>query len=118
MADAMVSCKLRAAANASLELLQGYDIEGKIRQLEGWMRTALSPCQALGSVKEVRCFGGIGVVELHEPVNQHLIQPKFVELGVWVRPFGKLIYLMPPYIIEQQQIDALGKAIYQIASEL
>ena len=107
-----------AAANASLELLQGYDIEGKIEQLEGWMRTALSPCQALDSVKEVRCFGGIGVVELHEPVNQHLIQPKFVELGVWVRPFGKLIYLMPPYIIEQQQIDTLGKAIYQIASEL
>ena len=107
-----------AAANASLELLQEYNIAEKIGQLEGWMQQALAPCQQLASVKDVRCFGGIGVVELHEPVNQHVIQPKFVELGVWVRPFGKLIYLMPPYVIEQQQIAALAKAIYQVASEL
>ncbi|WP_460752823.1 adenosylmethionine--8-amino-7-oxononanoate transaminase [Marinomonas epiphytica] len=107
-----------AAANASLDLLEQWDITQHIGQLQNWMQQALAPCAELKSVKEVRCLGAIGVVELHEAVNQHEIQPKFVEQGVWVRPFGKLIYLMPPYIIKQEQIDSLGQAIYQVAREL
>lgn len=106
-----------AAANASLALLDGYDIPEKITQLETWMKNALMPCQQLEQVKDVRCLGGIGVVELKKPVNLKTIQPKFVDLGVWVRPFGKLIYLMPPYVISQEQIQTLGKAIYQVVSE-
>lgn len=106
-----------AAANASLSLLSEYDIPEKITQLERWMKDALIPCTQLEQVKEIRCLGGIGVVELKNAVNLHDIQPKFVELGVWVRPFGKLIYLMPPYIISQAQIQTLANAIYHIISE-
>lgn len=106
-----------AAANASLSLLMEYNLVEKIAQLEHWMETALKPCETLKQVKEVRCFGGIGVVELLKPVKLHEIQPKFVELGVWIRPFGKLIYLMPPYVINEEQIQALAKAIYQVVSE-
>jgi adenosylmethionine-8-amino-7-oxononanoate aminotransferase len=106
-----------AAANASLSLLGEYDIPEKITQLERWMKDALLPCTQLEQVKEIRCLGGIGVVELKNAVNLHDIQPKFVELGVWVRPFGKLIYLMPPYIISQAQIQTLANAIYHIISE-
>lgn len=106
-----------AAANASLSLLMEYNLVEKIAQLEHWMEIALKPCETLKQVKEVRCFGGIGVVELLKPVKLHEIQPKFVELGVWIRPFGKLIYLMPPYVINEEQIQALAKAIYQVVSE-
>lgn len=106
-----------AAANASLSLLASYDIEARIGQIERWMTEALAPCASLAQVADVRCFGAIGVVELKSAVDQHQIQPKFVERGVWVRPFGKLIYLMPPYIITQSQIQTLGNAIYEIASE-
>lgn len=106
-----------ASANASLTLLNSYDIPKKISQLERWMKEALAPCESLEQVVEVRCLGGIGVVELKHSVDLQDIQPKFVNLGVWVRPFGKLIYLMPPYIISQKQIHALGQAIYQVISE-
>ncbi|MDE8603768.1 adenosylmethionine--8-amino-7-oxononanoate transaminase [Marinomonas sp. RSW2] len=106
-----------AAANASLLLLSEYNIPEKITQLETWMREALAPCTHLKQVKGVRCLGGIGVVELNNAVNLHEIQPKFVELGVWVRPFGKLIYLMPPYVISKEQIQTLGSAIYHVISE-
>ena len=107
-----------SAANASLSLLSEYNIPEKISQLENWMKASLIKCEELVQVKEVRCLGGIGVVELHNSVNLHDIQPKFVELGVWVRPFGKLIYLMPPYVISKEQIHKLGNAIYQVASTL
>ncbi|MCB5161951.1 adenosylmethionine--8-amino-7-oxononanoate transaminase [Marinomonas algarum] len=106
-----------AAANASLALLDSYDIPQKITQLESWMKNALAPCESLEQVKEVRCLGGIGVVELKKPVTLQDVQPKFVKLGVWVRPFGKLIYLMPPFIISQEQIQTLADAIYQVVSE-
>lgn len=106
-----------SAANASLSILSEYNIPEKISQLETWMKKALEPCEQLEQVQEVRCLGGIGVVELKNAVNLHEIQPKFVELGVWVRPFGKLIYLMPPYVISQQQVQALAKAIYRVVSE-
>ncbi|NLQ16521.1 adenosylmethionine--8-amino-7-oxononanoate transaminase [Marinomonas sp. M1K-6] len=106
-----------SAANASLSLLSEYDIAEKITQLERWMQDALTPCEQLEQVKEVRCLGGIGVVELKKAVNLSEIQPKFVELGVWVRPFGKLIYLMPPYVMSEKQIQTLGQAIHQVISE-
>lgn len=107
-----------SAANASLTLLSQYEIPKKISQLENWMKETLAQCEALEQVQDVRCLGGIGVVELKNAVNLHQIQPKFVELGVWVRPFGKLIYLMPPYVISKDQIQKLGNAIYKVASKL
>ncbi len=103
-----------SAANASLDLVASYDIENKVGALQSWLEEALKPCESLDAVASIRCLGAIGVVELHQPVNLHEIQPMFVEQGVWIRPFGKLIYLMPPYVITKAQIEQLGHAIYQV----
>lgn len=103
-----------SAANASLDLVASYDIENKVGTLQRWLEEALKPCESLDAVASIRCLGAIGVVELHQPVNLHEIQPMFVEQGVWIRPFGKLIYLMPPYVITKPQIEQLGHAIYQV----
>jgi len=72
----------------------------------------------LQSVKDVRVLGAIGVVELHQPVDMKTIQPMFVDACVWVRPFGKLVYLMPPYIIKDAELGTLTAAVYQVLSSL
>ncbi|TBR43229.1 adenosylmethionine--8-amino-7-oxononanoate transaminase [Marinomonas agarivorans] len=107
-----------AAANASLELLGSYTLDKLISTLAQNLIDALSPCRALSSVYDVRCFGAIGVVELHEPVNLKTIQPLFVDEGVWIRPFGKLIYLMPPYIASQDDLNKLGNAIFKVIKKI
>jgi adenosylmethionine-8-amino-7-oxononanoate aminotransferase len=70
----------------------------------------------MAHVKEVRVLGAIGVVELNEPVEMRRIQPLFVEAGVWVRPFGRLVYLMPPYIIEDGDLASLTSATVRVVA--
>ncbi|RDL43674.1 adenosylmethionine--8-amino-7-oxononanoate transaminase [Marinomonas piezotolerans] len=106
-----------SAANASLDLISEYDLEPKIQQIQQWLENALSICENLDMVDNVRCLGAIGVVELKSSVNLHEIQPLFVDQGVWIRPFGKLIYLMPPYVISQAEIHRLGSAIYHVIQQ-
>jgi len=67
-----------------------------------------------------RCLvaGAIGVVELEERVDMSVVQPAFVEEGVWVRPFGRLVYLMPPFIIEQDDVEALTAAVCRVVDRL
>ncbi len=103
-----------AVANASIELLLSTDWQEKIRQIESWLNEGLTVCRDLDSVREVRVLGAIGVVELKEAVDMKQIQPAFVEAGVWVRPFGKLVYLMPPYIIDEVQLKTITSAIYKV----
>nr|WP_330221504.1 aminotransferase class III-fold pyridoxal phosphate-dependent enzyme [Marinomonas sp. 15G1-11] len=107
-----------SAANASLSLLATYDLENRIKHIEGKLAESLDRCKSQKHVVDVRCFGAIGVVELDQPINQHQIQPLFVEEGVWIRPFGKLIYLMPPYIIDDNDIETLANAIYNVIKTL
>ncbi|WP_191600715.1 adenosylmethionine--8-amino-7-oxononanoate transaminase [Marinomonas algicola] len=107
-----------SAANASLSLLSSYDLTSRIQTIESKLTESLKRCRSLANVADVRCLGAIGVVELTSPVNQQQIQPLFVEQGVWVRPFGKLIYLMPPYIISNEDLETLGNAIYNVTKSL
>jgi adenosylmethionine-8-amino-7-oxononanoate aminotransferase len=104
------------AANASIKLLLESPWQQSIANIERGLITGLEPCRELESVKDVRVLGAIGVVELHQPVDMKTIQPMFVDAGVWVRPFGKLVYLMPPYIINNSDLDTLTAAVYQVLS--
>jgi adenosylmethionine-8-amino-7-oxononanoate aminotransferase len=63
-------------------------------------------------------LGAIGVVELHEPANVAQLQPQFVDLGIWVRPFGKFVYLMPPFIINEQELRLLTAGIKTVLSNM
>ena len=107
-----------AVANASIDLLLASDWHEKVLQIEGWLRQGLADCEQLDCVREVRVLGAIGVVELNKPVDMHKIQPAFVDEGVWIRPFGKLVYLMPPYIIEEPQLNILTNAIYNVLANM
>lgn len=107
-----------AIASASLDLLSQMEWQDKISEIETLLKVGLAPAGELPAVKEVRVLGAIGVIELNQPVNQSELQPKFVEQGVWVRPFGSVVYLMPPYIIEAEQLQQLCAACLSVVSEL
>jgi adenosylmethionine---8-amino-7-oxononanoate aminotransferase len=107
-----------AVALENLTLLESYDWRSTIRAIETQLKAELEPCRSLAAVKDVRVLGAIGVVELHEPVDMATIQPRFVEAGVWLRPFGRLIYTMPPYIIQRSELQAITSAICQIVATM
>ncbi len=100
-----------AVANASLSLLEQGHWVNQVAQIETQLKTELLPLKQAKSVKDVRVLGAIGVVEMVEPVNMAKLQKYFVDEGVWIRPFGKLIYIMPPYIISPEKLTKLTKTI-------
>ncbi len=103
-----------AVANASIELLLESDWQANVQRIERGLRAGLAPCIDLPSVADVRVLGAIGVVELREPVDMQAIQPAFVEAGVWVRPFGRLVYLMPPFVIGDDDLARLCAAVVAV----
>ena len=100
-----------AVAAASIDLLLESDWEGIIRSIEAVLRKTLAPASAFPGVADVRVLGAIGVIETKTAVNVAVMQRHFVGSGVWVRPFGKLVYLMPPYIIEEEDLHTLCNAV-------
>ena len=105
-----------SAALTSIRLLLDSNWQENINRIQQSLEEGLAPCRQLAQVNDVRILGGIGVVELKVPVDMKTIVPQFVEAGVWLRPFGKLIYVMPPYIICREDLDKLSKAIVTIVS--
>lgn len=106
-----------AAANASIELLLAGDWRGRVARIAAALTAGLAPCRGLPGVADLRVLGAIGVVEMARPVPMRLVQRRFVELGVWIRPFGRLIYLMPPLVIGGDELAALCRAVVQVVRE-
>lgn len=100
-----------AAANASLSLLMTGDWFAQVQQIEQGLRRGLQPCLELESVSDVRVLGAIGVVEMKSDVNVAEIQKQFIKYGLWIRPFGKLVYVMPQYVISEQDLTHLTSGI-------
>ncbi|HAS8196267.1 TPA: adenosylmethionine--8-amino-7-oxononanoate transaminase [Vibrio vulnificus] len=100
-----------AVATASLELIEQGQWQQQTKQIESLFSELLPKLEEYDLVKNTRWLGAIGVVETHRPVNMETVQALFVEQGVWIRPFGKLIYMMPPFISEPAHIEQLVNAI-------
>ena len=106
-----------AVALANIKLLLSSDWQMNISTIEESLTQGLAPCASLNKVRDVRVLGAIGVVELKDEVNMPMLQRAFVEAGVWIRPFGKLVYVMPPYIIKKHQIETLTNVIFNVLSD-
>jgi len=107
-----------AVANASIDLLLASPWQSRVQAIERQLQQQLEPCRQLPLVADIRVKGAIGVIELTAAVDMSWIQPRLVELGVWIRPFGKLLYVMPPYIISSDQLTQLTVAMLQVVSEM
>ncbi|WPD00134.1 adenosylmethionine--8-amino-7-oxononanoate transaminase [Proteus terrae] len=105
-----------AVADASLSLLAKGDWINQVAEIEKQLKRELLPLKQAKSVKDVRVLGAIGVVEMNEPVNMAKLQKIFVDEGVWIRPFGKLIYIMPPFIIPLANLTKLTQAIEKVVN--
>ena len=106
------------AALTSLEILLASPWQAEISRIEQQLISGLEPCRLMAGVVDVRVLGAIGVVELNKPVDMAVVQAQFVDAGVWIRPFGKLIYLMPPFIIENKDLEKLTASIVTVVSSL
>jgi adenosylmethionine-8-amino-7-oxononanoate aminotransferase len=106
-----------AIANASIDLLLADDWQANIARIERGLTLGLAPCRGAQGVADVRILGAIGVVEMDAPVPMRAIQRALVERGVWVRPFGRLVYLMPPYIISDAELGQLCAAVSEVVTE-
>tara|TARA_R110001592_G_scaffold252395_2_gene515118 strand:+ start:15779 stop:17068 length:1290 start_codon:yes stop_codon:yes gene_type:complete len=106
-----------SAALASTQLLLASPWQENISRIEQKLKTNLAVCRTLESVADVRVLGAIGVVELKHAVDMSVIQQCFVDQGVWIRPFGKLVYVMPPFIMTDVELDKLCGAIYTVIKD-
>jgi adenosylmethionine-8-amino-7-oxononanoate aminotransferase len=103
-----------AAANASLDLFEREDRLGQVQAIEAALIDGLASCRDLTGVVDVRAKGAIGVVEFDRPIDTAGLSRAFVEAGVWVRPFGNIVYLMPPFVIGEADLATLTGAVVSV----
>ena len=96
-----------AVALKSTQLLLSQDWQARVQQIEQVLKDHLQPLNALPQVADIRVLGAIGVVELQQPVDLASFQAECVRRGVWIRPFGRLVYVMPPFVISAEQLKTL-----------
>ncbi|HVW30688.1 MAG TPA: adenosylmethionine--8-amino-7-oxononanoate transaminase [Polyangiaceae bacterium] len=106
-----------AVALASIDLLLASPWRERVARIEAQLERELSPCRDLPGVADVRVLGAIGVVELRRAVDMRAVVPAFVERGAWVRPFGKLVYTMPPFVIDEADLKVVTRAIFEVVRE-
>ena len=106
-----------SVATASLELLEKGEWQNNVSRIEQALKNGLQEGSAITGVAEVRCLGAIGVIEMEQPVDTGAIQKLFIKRGLWLRPFGKLIYIMPPYIMDNDDLRALTSGMLSAIKE-
>lgn len=107
-----------ATALASIKLLLSQPWQRTVRRLSEELATGLAPARELPGVADVRTLGAIGVIELRDAVDMRVVQPMFVERGVWVRPFGRLVYVMPPFVMGSADVAALTAAMVDVVARI
>ena len=103
-------------ACASIKLLLESGWRQQVERVAQLLEQGLAPCRELAQVADVRVLGAIGVVEMKAPVAMREMQAAFVERGVWVRPFGRLVYVMPPYCITAEDLNTLTAAMVEVVA--
>ena len=107
-----------AVAVRSTELLISQDWQANIQRIEQQLSSHLQPLAQLDFVKDVRVLGAIGVVELTFNVDMKTLQQEFVRRGIWIRPFGKLVYVMPPYVISKNELQTLLEQLVEVVENM
>lgn len=107
-----------AAANASLDLFAQEPRLQQVARISAQLERELAPCRQLAGVKDVRVKGAIGVVEMRGAINLSAYRTQFASLGVWIRPFGQVIYLMPPFVISAADLSQLTAAVVTVIKAL
>jgi adenosylmethionine---8-amino-7-oxononanoate aminotransferase len=103
-----------ALANANLRLLEDGQWQHQVATIAAQLTAQLEPLAAHSCVHQVRVLGAIGVIEFNQPLDLNLVQPAIVEQGVWLRPFGKLLYTMPPFVIAADELTQITRAMAHI----
>ena len=106
-----------AVALESLKMLNENDMAARVAHIESVIKEYIAPAAALDNVADVRVIGTIGVIEMKEPVDVGDFQRKCVERGVWIRPFGRNVYIMPPYIISDGQLRYLIEQMIELVKD-
>jgi adenosylmethionine-8-amino-7-oxononanoate aminotransferase len=104
-----------AVALAVIEVLTSFDFEEQVGKIEQQLRSELEDCRQYPGVRDVRALGAIGVVEMRDDIDLSVVIPRLVERGVWLRPFGKLLYTMPPFVISEPELGQITAAMREIA---
>ena len=103
-----------SVANASIDLLLSSDWQAKVIEIEKILKKELLPLKSKETISDVRVIGAIGIIEFKQPLDMRSTQERLIGEGVWLRPYGKLLYTMPPFIISEDELKRITRAMSYI----